>query len=93
MAAASSLAGALAGGGLALAGAAVAAGRLPVQPDLLALAAPLALAFGFGLLTAITFALPALGRALSVSPAASPAASWNWAGTMPRSLPRPPIRR
>lgn len=66
----SSLAGALLGGGLALAGMALAAERVPLATDLLALAQPLGVALLFGLLTALTFALPALGRALSVSPAA-----------------------
>ena len=70
MAVAASTAGALAGGGLAIAGTAVAAERLPVQLDVQALAIPLVVSLGFGLLTALTFALPAIGRALSVSPAA-----------------------
>ena len=70
MAAGASLAGAAAGGVLALAGAALAAERLPLAPDAASLWAPLALATLFGLLTALTFALPALGRALSVPPAA-----------------------
>ncbi len=70
IAGASSIVGALIGGGLAIAGASVAAGRLPLAPDARVLAAPLALSVAFGLLTALTFALPALGRALSVPPAA-----------------------
>lgn len=65
-----SLLGTLAGGALALAGIALAAEALPVAAAPAALAAPLALAWLFGMLTAITFALPALGRAVSVSPAA-----------------------
>ncbi|MBA3623687.1 MAG: hypothetical protein H0W48_04400 [Methylibium sp.] len=65
-----SFVGALFGGALALAGAALAAERLPLAPALLQLAAPLATALAFGVLTALTFALPALGRALTVSPAA-----------------------
>lgn len=64
-----SLAGALAGGLLALGGAAVSAERFPIVLTLGALAGPLALAWLFGVLTALSFALPALGRALSVSPA------------------------
>ncbi|MDH3321190.1 MAG: ABC transporter permease, partial [Betaproteobacteria bacterium] len=68
--AASSLAGAAVGGALALAGASVAAQSLPVAPTLALLPLPLVLAWVFGVLTALTFALPALGRALSVSPAA-----------------------
>lgn len=70
LAGASSLAGAVAGGSLALVGASVAAQSLPVAPTLALLPVPLALAWVFGVLTAVTFALPALGRALSVSPAA-----------------------
>ncbi|MDX1606823.1 MAG: hypothetical protein R3202_11565, partial [Candidatus Competibacterales bacterium] len=65
-----SLVGALLGGGLALAGTSLAAERLPLATDLGALAQPLGVALLFGLLTALTFSLPALGRALSVSPAA-----------------------
>ncbi len=70
LASGASLVGALAGGALALAGIALAATGLPLVPALGALALPLALAWLFGVLTSITFALPALGRALSVSPAA-----------------------
>lgn len=70
LAGAASAVGILAGGALALAGTTLAAEALPLAPALGALVAPLALAWLFGLLTAITFALPALGRALSVSPAA-----------------------
>lgn len=66
----SSLAGALLGGVLALAGTALAAQGLPLAPALGQLGGPLLLAWCFGVLTAITFALPALGRAVSVSPAA-----------------------
>lgn len=66
----SSLAGAVLGGLLALAGITLAAERLPLAPVLSQLAGPLLLAWCFGVLTAITFALPALGRAVSVSPAA-----------------------
>ena len=64
-----SLAGIVAGGVLALGGAAVSAERFPVVLTPGALAAPLASAWLFGVLTALSFALPALGRALSVSPA------------------------
>lgn len=58
--------------GLALAwgGARVAAGSLPLQLSLPALAPPALVALLFGVLTALVFSLPALGRALSVSPAA-----------------------
>ncbi|HSJ97619.1 MAG TPA: FtsX-like permease family protein [Myxococcota bacterium] len=64
-----SLAGAAAGGLLALGAAAVSAERFPIALTAGALAAPLASAWLFGILTALGFALPALGRALSVSPA------------------------
>ncbi|MDX1595151.1 MAG: FtsX-like permease family protein, partial [Gammaproteobacteria bacterium] len=69
LAAGSSLAGVVLGGGLALVGTGIVAERLPVPPDLAGLAWPLAGTWLFGVLTAVTFALPALGRALSVSPA------------------------
>ena len=65
-----SLLGILIGGGLAIAGATMAAERLPLAPTLTLLLKPLAVAFLFGLLTALAFALPALGQAVSVSPAA-----------------------
>ncbi len=65
-----SVAGALFGGLLALAGTTIAAGQLPLAPAADDLTVPLLLAWGFGVLTAVTFALPALGRALSVAPAA-----------------------
>ena len=74
LALAASAIGVLAGGALALAGSALAARSLPLAqqlgPQLAAMAGPAALAMGFGVLTALAFALPALGRALSVSPAA-----------------------
>ena len=65
-----SLGGVLIGNALAVAGTWAAAERLPLAPLLHALWAPSAVALGFGVLTALAFALPALGRALSVSPAA-----------------------
>jgi putative ABC transport system permease protein len=70
LALAASLVGALLGGALALGGVALAGDRLPLATDASALMAPLAVAIAFGVLTALTFALPALGRALTVSPAA-----------------------
>ncbi|MBI4293841.1 MAG: ABC transporter permease [Betaproteobacteria bacterium] len=70
LASGASLLGALAGGVLAVAGIALASSGLPLAPAMDALLWPLALAWLFGVLTAITFVLPALGRALSVSPAA-----------------------
>ncbi|MGS5086296.1 ABC transporter permease [Hydrogenophaga sp. A37] len=65
-----SAAGALLGMGLALAGAQLAADKLPVTLLLHSLWPPALLALAFGVLTALAFSLPALGRALSVSPAA-----------------------
>ncbi len=70
LAGAASLAGVIVGGALALIGAGVIGERLPLAASAAALPGPLALAWCFGVLTALTFALPALGRALSVSPAA-----------------------
>jgi putative ABC transport system permease protein len=70
LAATASLVGVFTGGTLALIGASFAAERLPMAPALANLALPLAMAWLFGILTALTFALPALGRALSISPAA-----------------------
>ncbi len=54
---------------LALAGAQLAADKLPVTFLLQGLWQPALLAWMFGVLTALAFSLPALGRALSVSPA------------------------
>ena len=65
-----SLAGALLGGLMAMAGLQMAAAHLPLVASAMQLLAPLAVAVGFGVLTATAFALPALGRALTVSPAA-----------------------
>lgn len=66
----SSVAGVVLGNALALIGTWAAAQRLPLAPLLQALWLPSLVALGFGVLTALGFALPALGRALSVSPAA-----------------------
>ena len=70
LAGSASLAGALAGGALAYAGTAIVAQRLPLAPEAARLFAPASAAWLFGMLTALTFALPAIGRALSVTPAA-----------------------
>ncbi|HUF80716.1 MAG TPA: hypothetical protein VMN03_06245 [Burkholderiales bacterium] len=89
LAGATSLAGAALGGALALAGTAVAAESLPLAPALAELAVPMALSWLFGVATALGFALPAAGRALSVPPGAlfrgidaaatrTPAAWWLW---------------
>ena len=64
-----SLAGCAVGAVLALLGASVVAARIPVATTLPGLLVPGLVALLFGLLTAFTFALPAIGRALSVSPA------------------------
>ncbi len=66
---AASLAGCVIGVAMALLGATVAAAQIPVETTLQGLLVPGLGALLFGLLTAFTFALPALGRALSVSPA------------------------
>ena len=63
-------AGVLLGNALALAGAYATADRLPMSVLLAGLWMPSLVALGFGVLTAVAFALPALGRALSVTPAA-----------------------
>ncbi len=70
LAAAASVAGCLLGGALALSGAAVVATEVQVTTSPAQLLLPLVMAFLFGCLTAYAFALPAIGRALAVSPAA-----------------------
>lgn len=70
LAGSASLAGALAGGALAYAGTAIVAERLPLAPEAARLFGPSSAAWLFGMLTALTFALPAIGRALSITPAA-----------------------
>ena len=62
--------GVLLGNALALAGALATADRLPIALLLGGLWQPSLVALAFGVLTAVAFALPALGRALSVMPAA-----------------------
>lgn len=70
LAALASAVGVLLGLGLAIGGASMVADRLPLDVLLLSLWQPGVVAWVFGVLTAATFALPAVGRALSVSPAA-----------------------
>ena len=70
LAALASAMGVLLGVSLALGGAAVVADKLPVNVLWQSLWQPAAVAWCFGVLTACAFALPAVGRALSVSPAA-----------------------
>ncbi|MEB8433265.1 hypothetical protein OO007_13585 [Cocleimonas sp. KMM 6892] len=64
-----SLLGGLLGVSLALMGSAAVAAELPIGTTFSALPAPFISAILFGLLTAFCFALPAIGTALSVSPA------------------------
>lgn len=74
LALAASAVGVALGGALALAGAALAGRSLPLVQQLgsqvVSMGGPAVLALGFGVLTALAFALPALGRALTVTPAA-----------------------
>jgi len=65
-----SLAGAVLGALMVAGGVQLAAARVPVELAPGALVAPLVLSIAFGVLTALAFALPVLGRALTVSPAA-----------------------
>ena len=64
-----SLVGALIGAGLALTAASVIAAEIPLVTTASGLAIPMLIAIGFGVLTAFSFALPAVGRAMSVQPA------------------------
>lgn len=66
----SAFTGVVLGGLLALIGGSMVAERLPLAGEWMVLAAPLATAWIFGVLIALLFALPALGRALTVNPAA-----------------------
>lgn len=65
-----SVAGAVIGLLLALAGASVAASQVPIGITAAGLALPALVAFGFGILTAFAFTFAPLGRALSARPAA-----------------------
>ena len=69
LASAASLVGCLLGGIMAWAGAEIVSTDRHASSDLSTLIQPLFIAFLFGLLTAFSFALPAIGRALAVSPA------------------------
>lgn len=64
-----SLVGCFLGAFLALLGSSIVAAEIPIGTSISALPAPLISAFLFGLLTAFCFALPAIGSALTVSPA------------------------
>jgi len=70
LASAASLLGAVLGSALALGGTMVAAAHLPLAPAMAKLALPAGISWLFGVLTALAFALPAVGRALSITPAA-----------------------
>ncbi|HRJ24984.1 MAG TPA: ABC transporter permease, partial [Thauera sp.] len=70
LAGASALGGVLLGALLAVIGSSVVAERLPVAGAWTVLIAPLAAAWLMGVLIALLFALPALGRALTIEPAA-----------------------
>ncbi len=89
MAMTAAFAGVLLGALLAGIGSAAVAERLPLEFRAMHLAAPLGVAWLFGVLTAVTFALPPIGRALSTPPAAlfrgiddaaiaTPARWWRW---------------
>jgi putative ABC transport system permease protein len=64
-----SLIGVFIGSGLAMIGGKLVAAQVPLTANLADLIIPGLIAFCFGLLTAYTFALPALGRALATDPA------------------------
>jgi putative ABC transport system permease protein len=66
----SSLLGAVLGGGLALSATSIVAAEIPLETTASGLVLPVLVAIGFGILTAYAFAFPAVGRALSVHPAA-----------------------
>lgn len=68
LSAASSLVGSCLGGALALLGTSVIAAEIQITPTLSSFGWPLLMAFGFGIWTAFSFAIPALGRALSIQP-------------------------
>ena len=80
-----SLLGGLLGVALALLGSAAVAAELPISTTFAALPAPFISALIFGLLTAFCFALPAIGTALSVSPASLFRDAGNSALSIPRN--------
>ncbi|SIS46175.1 ABC transporter permease [Neptunomonas antarctica] len=69
LAGAASLLGVLIGSGLTLVGASIVTTQIPLRINFGDLFYPSIIAFFFGLLTAYSFALPALGKALSTDPA------------------------
>jgi putative ABC transport system permease protein len=64
-----SVVGAISGAGLAWAAAGIIASEIPMATTAASLVPPMLIAVIFGMLTAFSFALPAVGRALSVQPA------------------------
>jgi len=85
MGGAASLLGGFLGMALALLGSTAVAAELPISTTFAALPAPFISAVIFGLLTAFCFALPAIGTALSVSPASLFRDAANSALSVPRN--------
>jgi len=85
MSGAASVAGAALGGGLSLAGAALIANKIPLVATANFVLIPVLVAICFGILTAFSFALPAIGRALSVEPASLFRGTAGSAATAPKS--------
>ncbi len=79
-----SLLGAFIGSGLAIMGGKVVATQVPLTANLIDLILPGLIAICFGLLTAYTFALPALGRALATDPASLFRGQGQDSGRLPR---------
>jgi putative ABC transport system permease protein len=79
-----SLLGAFIGSGLAMIGGKVVAAQVPLTANLADLIIPGLIALCFGLLTAYTFALPALGRALATDPASLFRGQEQASGRVPR---------
>jgi putative ABC transport system permease protein len=79
-----SLLGAFIGSGLAIIGGKVVASQVPLTNSFSDLMLPGLIAICFGLLTAYTFALPALGRALATDPASLFRGQGQGSGRMPR---------
>jgi putative ABC transport system permease protein len=79
-----SLLGAFIGSGLAIMGGKVVATQVPLTANLIDLILPGLIAICFGLLTAYTFALPALGRALATDPASLFRGQGQDSGHLPR---------
>ncbi|MFT5221404.1 MAG: putative ABC transport system permease protein, partial [Gammaproteobacteria bacterium] len=80
-----SLFGVIIGSGLTLIGAGIVASQLPLTTTLVDLIVPGLTAICFGLLTAYTFALPALGRALATAPASLFRSQGQQTGRVPRA--------